>query len=482
MIDTDREGKSNPLWDSYNDPPVGAVRVRITRAMFERMRADLSRSHPTALERIGFLSVSVGTGEAGELLVLAADYRPIPDDQYVDGRDAGGRIGSEAIRGAMQSILDQRRGVFHVHMHEHAGLPTFSSMDRTEQPKLVASFRMVGRDLPHGMLLLSKDQVNTWVWLPGQTEPLTPEMIAIVGYPMRLVSPTSELPKDWSNRRLPAKPLASIKGTSTRFSRQSFLGARSQELIERARVAVVGLGGGGSHVVQQLAHVGFKHYRLFDGDIVDETNLNRLVGAISTDVTARTAKTEVARRVIDGLLSGADVVTHFGRWQERPELLRAADIVVACVDTFAERLELEVACRRYLMPLVDIGMDVNQVGDEPPRMGGQLILSCPDSRCFFCVGFLTEKRLAQEAAQYGAVGERPQVVWPNGVLASSAVGIVIDLVTGWTGQQNREVYLSFDGNLGTLIPHVRLRFLRDTTCEHFLPAGVGDPVFRPISQ
>lgn len=54
-----------------------------------------------------------------------------------------------------------------------------------------------------------------------------------------------------------------------RFSRQSFLGEHGQAAIEKAMVGVVGLGGGGGHVVQQLAHVGFMNYRVFDGDGAD---------------------------------------------------------------------------------------------------------------------------------------------------------------------------------------------------------------------
>jgi tRNA A37 threonylcarbamoyladenosine dehydratase len=41
------------------------------------------------------------------------------------------------------------------------------------------------------------------------------------------------------------------------FSRQSFLGPDSQQIIEAATVGVVGLGGGGSQIVQALAHIGF---------------------------------------------------------------------------------------------------------------------------------------------------------------------------------------------------------------------------------
>jgi hypothetical protein len=63
---------------------------------------------------------------------------------------------------------------------------------------------------------------------------------------------------------------------------------------------------------------------------------------------------------------------------------------------------------------------------------GSTILSSPGEFCMRCMGFLSDEKLAQEAARYGNVGGRPQVVWPNGVLASTAVGLAVDLVTNWT--------------------------------------------------
>ena len=68
------------------------------------------------------------------------------------------------------------------------------------------------------------------------------------------------------------------------FSRQSFLGAQSERKLAETRVAIVGLGGGGSHIAQQLAHVGVGHFRLIDPDCMEASNLNRLVGATQSDV------------------------------------------------------------------------------------------------------------------------------------------------------------------------------------------------------
>ncbi len=268
--------------------------------------------------------------------------------------------------------------------------------------------------------------------------------------------------------------------TKNRFSRQSFLGEYSQAAIERVLIGVVGLGGGGGHVVQQLAHVGFMNYRLYDGDNADNSNLNRLVIATEADATHQIPKIELARRRILSIQSSAKVETFPCRWQERPEPLRGCDIVIGCLDGFAGRRELEVACRRYLVPLIDIGMDVYIVGDEPPRMGGQVILSMPGGPCMTCLGFLNEANLAREAAKYGDAGPRPQVVWPNGVLASTAVGIAVDLVSNWTKSLRSAIYLSYDGNTNVLAHHPRLVYHDGGECPHFPLCQIGTPTFTKL--
>jgi len=266
-----------------------------------------------------------------------------------------------------------------------------------------------------------------------------------------------------------------------RNARQSFLGAMSEQIIASATVGIVGLGGGGSHIAQQLAHVGFQNYVIFDADVIENSNLNRLIGGTVIDVDRKYTKVQIAKRLILGLQPDAQITTVLSRWQDHPEELRACDIVFGCVDGFSERRELETATRRYLIPLIDIGMDVQPVvASQPPRVGGQVILTMPGDLCMTCVGFLNENALAKEASKYGSAGDHPQVVWSNGVLASTAVGIAVDLFTDFTRKLRSFVYLSYDGNACTLAPHVRTNHLNGATCNHFPLDSVGDPIFRPL--
>jgi hypothetical protein len=260
-----------------------------------------------------------------------------------------------------------------------------------------------------------------------------------------------------------------------RHERQSFLGPRSEEVIQSIRAAIVGVNGGGSHLVQQLSHVGIRRYAFFDPGLLDtESNLTRNVISTRNDFEAEAPKVVLAQRKVESVLGKeVEVEARQCRWQERPESLATCDIIFGGVDTFRERAELEAFARRYMIPYLDIGLDVNTVDGQPPRMAGQIILSMPGYPCMRCLHFLTDERLALEAAKYGDVGGRPQVVWSNGALASTAVGVAMDLFCDWTKQLRDVVYLSYDGNTGYIGPHPMLPLLDLTCCSHYPLNEVG---------
>jgi molybdopterin-synthase adenylyltransferase len=264
------------------------------------------------------------------------------------------------------------------------------------------------------------------------------------------------------------------------FSRQSFLGPQAQTLIEAARIGVLGISGGGSHVVQQLAHIGFHRYVLYEPQQIELPNLHRHVGSTRLDIAIEAHKIAIAERVIRGVRPNANIEAYACRWQEHPGPLKRCDAMIGCLDGLQERAELEVLSRRYLIPYVDIGMDVRIVPGELARMSGQCFLSMPGGPCMWCVGLLTKEGLAAEAARYGDAGSNPQVVWPNGILASTAVGIIVDLLTDWTKGLRTVVYFSYDGNRGTLTVHPKLAFA-PSICSHYSGHEIGDPAFTPLS-
>lgn len=261
------------------------------------------------------------------------------------------------------------------------------------------------------------------------------------------------------------------------FSRQSFLGGHSESTLAGITAGIIGLCGGGSHVAQQLAHVGAGQFVLCDPDIVESSNLNRMVGAGAGDVRRARHKVDV---VADGILAVnplAMVRRCIGPWQDFAQDLRSVDAVFGCVDSFAERSQLEAMCRRFMIPYIDIGMDVTEA-KSGFVISGQVICSMPGFPCMRCLGFLTEALLAEEARRYGAAGGKPQVVWPNGVLASTAVGALLSLILPWQSEA-MPLYVEYDGNAHRLFASNRLGVVKMAPCKHFDgPDDLGDPFFQ----
>jgi hypothetical protein len=259
------------------------------------------------------------------------------------------------------------------------------------------------------------------------------------------------------------------------LNRQSFLGKNSVSILDGTRVAIVGLGGGGSHVAQQLGHLGVGEFVLVDPDVAEDTNLNRLIGATQQDVAKGASKAAVAGRVIAGVNPHARIWIETVRWQLCAIALRSCDVIFGCVDSIAEREQLETAARRYVTPYIDIGMDVHQMA-EGFSIGGQVALSMPGSPCLRCMGIIDERALAFEAQAYGAAGGRPQVVWPNGLLASLAVGVFVQLFTPWREISELPLLLEFDGDAQTVSPSNKLLYLEKDACPHFADlSSLGDP-------
>jgi hypothetical protein len=247
-------------------------------------------------------------------------------------------------------------------------------------------------------------------------------------------------------------------------SRQAFLGEHSEEFLTATTVGVIGLSGGGSHVCQQLTHIGVGNYVIVDPQVIEDTNLYRLVGGTAADVPAKSPKIDIAKRLIRGVRPDAHVEAHQDDGRNVAESLRRCDAIVGCVDSYKDRNELERQARRYLTPYIDIGMDVSIAGSAF-HISGQAALSIPGGACLWCMGILREQLLAEEAADYGHAGIRQQVVWPNGVLASSAVGLFMSVILPWAPSL-MPVLLEYDGNRGTIVPSPKLEYM-PKTCPHF---------------
>ena len=125
------------------------------------------------------------------------------------------------------------------------------------------------------------------------------------------------------------------------FRTQMLLGELAMERLQKARVAVFGLGGVGGYVVEALARSGVGQLDLIDNDTVGLTNLNRQI--LATYATLDMPKTEAARERVLQINPACCVRTHtlfFGPDTEGQFDFAQYDYIVDAIDTVTGKLAL----------------------------------------------------------------------------------------------------------------------------------------------
>lgn len=237
------------------------------------------------------------------------------------------------------------------------------------------------------------------------------------------------------------------------FDRQILLwGELGQRRLAATRLAVVGLGGTGSQVATQLAHLGACDVVLIDPDTVEESNLSRVVGSTPTSVGA--SKVEVARRMVRSIRPNAEVEAIAASVLDiEPSVLASREVILCCTDGHGSRLLLSELAAQYLVPVIDMGIEI-QSGDAGSRAGGGVRAVLPGRACLLCQRILDPHLIREEflSDQEREVEARrgylrsvdlvaPSVIALNGVVASLAVVELFAMLTGvFGGAVDRSLY------------------------------------------
>ena len=138
------------------------------------------------------------------------------------------------------------------------------------------------------------------------------------------------------------------------FSRTELLiGEDGINKLQNAKVAVFGVGGVGSFVVEGLVRAGVGHFVLVDDDKICLTNLNRQI--IATRNTIGKYKVDVAKERILEINPNATVEIYQEFYMPNSEsniLTEDLDYVVDCIDTVTAKIELVINCKKLNIPII----------------------------------------------------------------------------------------------------------------------------------
>jgi hypothetical protein len=316
----------------------------------------------------------------------------------------------------------ERLSLIYCHSHPaQRGIPAFSATDtRWERPlSAYAAERVPG--VPHVALLVGAE-----------------------GFAGRELGTMNAI-EVWQVGREVRRYVPAVRGAvSAVHDRQvRAFGKAGQMAVQSLRIAIVGCGGTGSIVAQELAHLGATNILLVDPDRLTKTNLNRVVGATPADVGR--PKVEVARRMIRRLAPRAVVEIIKGDVLRRStgKLLLDYDLVFCCTDSDGSRHFLNQLAYQYFIPVIDMGVSIT-----PDKSGnivsidGRVQMLAPGLACLICnEGTLSHRHVMwdlQSARQRRsdpyfleiAGIKQPAVISLNGTVASQAITIFLSAVAG----------------------------------------------------
>ena len=140
---------------------------------------------------------------------------------------------------------------------------------------------------------------------------------------------------------------------NNQFTRTELLiGKNGIEKLKNSKVAVFGLGGVGSYVVESLARSGIGNFILVDNDVIDITNLNRQI--IATRKTLGMAKVEAAKERILEINPDANVKVYQEFFNSNSNLILDGGInyIVDAIDTVSSKIELIVRANELNIPII----------------------------------------------------------------------------------------------------------------------------------
>lgn len=229
------------------------------------------------------------------------------------------------------------------------------------------------------------------------------------------------------------------------FDRQvRAFGADGQRLLRELRVGVVGAGGTGSAVIEQLGRLGVGVLVLLDDEDVDATNLTRIHGTTAADVGR--PKVDVAADAVEALGFGTDVERHHQRITTAGGVapLRGCDVVFGCTDDEHGRIVLSRLAFWHLIPVFDMGIRLRAPAGTLTGIDGRVTYIAPGEACLICRGRVDLERardemyeptereqLAEEGYAQSLADPDPAVVAYTTLVASVAVGDLLERLFGF---------------------------------------------------
>lgn len=410
------------------------ARVTITLVLPEVLTGQILSSVGLPLETAGVLVATPLEASAGLIKLLGRSLHFVDDRSYLERRADGLSIASTGYVPALAEAerLNAVPIWFHTHPSE-AAIPFPSGADGVVNSEIGDVFRLRSGSRFYATLIVSPrgdgfTYTGTLENNGGQPQPI--HRLWSVGDRWRLIHSLD----------------SAIANVPEMFDRNvRAFGPAIQAALSDLRIAIVGCGGTGSAVAEQLARLGVRNLLLIDPDILSASNVTRVYGSTAKDVGR--PKVDALR---DHLLAIApalacEAVGSMITVESTARLLCGVDLVFGCTDDNAGRLVLSRAASYLLTPIIDVGVLLSS--DSVGALSGidaRVTVLSPGYPCLVCRDRIDLARAAVEmrtpeerrrledegyAPALGAV--EPAVVAFTTAVAAAAVNELLERLIGY---------------------------------------------------
>jgi len=404
--------------------------MSVTLVLPSFIATELVQAARESLETGGVLLAGVAQ-QGAHLRLLARELHWVADDHYLTRHEDELLITSGGYVSALRRAEEIGAMAIWVHTHP-AGRPGPSRHDHRVDEQLSGTFQVrAGHDF-YGSLVVS----------PGPMGAASFSGVVIGAATRRIdrmwtVGPRLRLTSAFDNAL--SEQLPAIYDRQVRA-----FGGDIQTVLRNLRVGVIGCGGTGSAVTEQLARLGVGQLLLIDPDMIEDTNLTRVYGSRPSVIGMSKAQA-LAQHVAD---IAPDVLVEY---QQRKitgaAVARAAttcDILFGCTDDQAGRMIMSRLSSYYLLPVIDCGVLLSSTEGQLIGIDGRVTVLAPGYACLLCRGRIdiaramaeqlsTDERArrAQEGYAPELGGIEPAVVSYTSLVASLAVAELLERLTGY---------------------------------------------------
>ncbi|GAC1564159.1 MAG: hypothetical protein NVS2B2_31100 [Ktedonobacteraceae bacterium] len=404
-----------------------------------RLLADLSREH---------FAVLLGKTQKiqGYTIMKVIDILFLEQSDYNQQSVAFLDIKKDFIHRALVELTSRYDVDTIIDVHTHPflqGHVSFSATDDGDERTFFQFLRRKFEDMHYASIVFSQHKYSARVWTLHNNAPLARK--ALLKTQTNQENIASADFREETHEHYEKTMVTAEEGFFNRSA--SVLGLDVMRTIMHSqRISIIGVGGLGSIVAEHLVHMGFHELHLIDPDVLEMSNLNRVVGAYYEDAEQKLAKVNVVKRHLTHINPNATVMAYQKdvHDDEIENVLALSDWMIVATDNHSSRLRAQELSIKYFVPLISIGVNITVKENTIEDMSGEVVTArVGDYLCLSCLHRINPTKVASERHPDATIREQlvkrgyvtgqdikePAVKTLNTAVATMAVEVLVNQYT-----------------------------------------------------